>query len=60
MDAFSLLLEVVIYLGAALTLGLFLARLGQSAIVGFLLAGVLIGPHGLALLRAVSEVRAMA
>lgn len=60
MDAFSLLLDVVIALGAALTLGLFLARLGQSAIVGFLLAGVLIGPHGLALLRAVSEVRAMA
>ncbi len=60
MDAFSLLLDLVIALGAALTLGLVLARLRQSAIVGFLLAGVLIGPHGLALVRAVSEVRAIA
>ncbi len=60
MDVFTLLLDVVIALGAALTLGLLLARVGQSAVIGFLLAGVLIGPHGLALLRAVSEVHAMA
>jgi hypothetical protein len=39
---------------------LLLARLGQSPVVGYLLAGVLIGPHGLGLLRAVGEVRSMA
>lgn len=57
---FSLLLDIVVALGAALTLGLLLARLGQSPVVGYLLAGVLIGPHGLGLLRAVGEVRSMA
>ncbi len=60
MDTFSLLLDIVVTLGAALTLGLLLARLGQSPVVGYLLAGVLIGPHGLGLLRAVPEVRSMA
>jgi CPA2 family monovalent cation:H+ antiporter-2 len=60
MNMFSLLLDIVVALGAALVLGLALARLGQNAVVGYLLAGVLIGPHGLALLRAVSDVRAMA
>jgi len=60
MDTFSLLLDIVIALGAALTLGLLLARLGQSPIIGYLLAGVLIGPQALGLLRAVEEVRGMA
>jgi len=57
---FALLLDIVVALSAALVLGLALARLGQNAVVGYLLAGVLIGPHGLGLLRAVSEVRSMA
>ncbi|UCF20800.1 MAG: cation:proton antiporter [Gemmatimonadota bacterium] len=60
MDLFSLLLDIVLALGAALTLGLLLARLGQSPIVGYLLAGVLIGPNGLAMLKAAAEVRSMA
>lgn len=60
MDSFALLRDVVIALGAALTLGLLLARLGQSALVGFLLAGVLIGPYGLALVRNVGAIRTMA
>ncbi|MCK5412247.1 MAG: cation:proton antiporter, partial [Gemmatimonadetes bacterium] len=60
MDTFSLLGDVVIVLGAALTLGLLSARLGQNALVGFLLAGVLVGPHGLGLVRAVAEIHAMA
>ncbi len=60
MDTFSLLRDVVIVLGAALTLGLLSARLGQNALVGFLLAGVLVGPHGLGLVRAVAEIHAMA
>ncbi|MBD3336351.1 MAG: hypothetical protein GF355_12625 [Candidatus Eisenbacteria bacterium] len=57
---FELLLDIVIALGAALTLGLLLARLKQSPIVGYLLAGVLIGPGGFRLLGAASDVRAMA
>lgn len=60
MDSFTILLDVVIVLGAALTFGLLLARLGQSPVVGYLLAGVLIGPFGLGLLKAVGEVQAMA
>lgn len=57
---FALLLDIVVALSAALVLGLALARLGQNAVVGYLLAGVLIGPFGLGLLRAIGEVRAMA
>jgi len=39
--------DLVILLGAAVALGLLMERLKQSAIAGYLLAGVLLGPYSL-------------
>lgn len=44
MDAWSILLQVVLLLALATLLGLAVQRLGQNAITGYLLAGVLLGP----------------
>ncbi|HEX8281061.1 MAG TPA: cation:proton antiporter, partial [Chthoniobacterales bacterium] len=41
----SLITTIALALGAALILGLLAKRLGLSPIVGYLVAGVLIGPH---------------
>ncbi|MHC4408671.1 MAG: cation:proton antiporter [Planctomycetota bacterium] len=46
MDAWNLLLDIVLLLGAALVGGGRFARLGQSPTLGYLLAGVLIGLPG--------------
>jgi len=61
MDAWSILLEVVILLAAATLLGLAAQRLGQNAISGYLLAGVLLRPlferaAGTAAIRLLAEV----
>ena len=61
MDSWSLLARVVALLVVAAALGVLLRRLGQNAVVGYLLAGVLLGPTGFGLigggrqLREVSE-----
>lgn len=47
MDFWPTLLDLVVLLGAALLLGTILERLRQSAILGYLLAGVLLGPGAL-------------
>jgi Kef-type K+ transport system membrane component KefB len=47
MESWDLLARVVILLGIAAGLGVLLRRMGQNAIVGYLLAGVLLGPTGL-------------
>lgn len=44
MDFWQLLMEVLLLLGAAFVLGAGAQRLKQSAIVGYLLAGTLLGP----------------
>lgn len=44
MDFWQLLMEVLLLLGAAFVLGAVAQRLKQSAIVGYLLAGTLLGP----------------
>ncbi len=41
----SLITTIALSLGAGLILGLLAKRLGLSPIVGYLIAGVLIGPH---------------
>src|SRR5918997_197011 len=41
----SLITTIALSLGAALILGLVAKRLGLSPIVGYLIAGILIGPH---------------
>jgi len=45
-DGWHLLLEVVLLLAGAVVLGGVLSRLGQSPIVGYLLAGVILGSLG--------------
>ncbi|MFH1417633.1 MAG: cation:proton antiporter, partial [Planctomycetota bacterium] len=47
MDIWTALLDVLILLFAALALGALCERLGQSAILGYLLAGTLLGPNAL-------------
>ncbi|HKA32212.1 MAG TPA: cation:proton antiporter, partial [Candidatus Binatia bacterium] len=53
----AFLRELLIVLGVTLSILFFFQRVGLPSIVGFLLAGVVIGPHGLEL---VSEVPAVA
>ena len=45
MAIWELLRDLVLLLGGALALGIIMERLKQSAIAGYLLAGVLMGPH---------------
>lgn len=45
----SFLQEAVVLLGAGLALVILFRRLGLGAVLGYLIAGALIGPHGLAL-----------
>ena len=45
MHEYTLILTLTGSLGAALVLGYLTQRLGLSPIVGYLLAGVLVGPH---------------
>jgi len=45
MHGADLILMLAVGLGAALILGYFTQRLGLSPIVGYLIAGVLVGPH---------------
>lgn len=56
----DLLVGFLIILGAALVGGLLMSRLGQPVIIGYLLGGVAIGPHGLALVREVGTVQVIA
>jgi len=53
------LLDVVLLLGAGALLGGLLVRLRQSAIVGFLLAGVLLGPNALNVVQHEREVMSL-
>jgi len=55
-----LLKDIVIIFGLAITVLLICFRLRIPTIVGFLITGVLCGPHGLGLVSAISEVRILA
>lgn len=55
-QVWSVLLQVVILLGAALLFGVLFERLKQSAILGYLLAGTLLGPNALNVVHAESGV----
>jgi monovalent cation:H+ antiporter-2, CPA2 family len=52
----GVVLDVVVALGAALAAGLFAERVGLNSIVGYLLAGVLIGPTAFNLVQGRDEV----
>lgn len=49
-EGWQLLVDVLVLLAAALVLGTLAERLRQSAIVGYLLAGTLVGPGGFGLI----------
>lgn len=59
-DAWTLLAEVVSLLAAAFLLGIAAQRLKQDVIIGHLLAGLLLGPYALKLVRSVEAVNVLA
>lgn len=60
MEHGSVLIDVLILLAAALVLGALAERLRQSAIVGYLLAGAIVGPKVLGLVGEHADVQLMA
>ena len=60
MDGNSILIVVLVLLTAALVLGTLAEQLRQSAIVGYILAGVIVGPHVLGLVRSPEKVNLIA
>jgi len=60
MDLWNSLLDVIILLGAALVLGAIFERFRQSAILGYLLAGTLLGPNALHWISNEESVKALA
>ena len=56
MDVWHILLELIILLGAAFVLGAAAERLKQSAIIGYLAAGALVGPHAFNLISSAKQV----
>ncbi|MHC4765052.1 MAG: cation:proton antiporter [Planctomycetota bacterium] len=60
MDVWGALFDLLILLGAALLLGTLCERLRQNAILGYLLAGMLLGPNTLNVISNEQQVRALA
>ncbi|MHB8899415.1 MAG: cation:proton antiporter [Thermoguttaceae bacterium] len=61
MDFWGLLLEIVILLAVSLVLGGLLSRFGQSPLVGYLLAGMLLGgPRSLQIIGSEHSIQAIA
>ncbi|MGQ9633024.1 MAG: cation:proton antiporter domain-containing protein [Bryobacteraceae bacterium] len=59
-DSWRLLAELVGLLGVSLALGLLARRLRQTALLGYLLAGLLVGPRGLGIVQARETVEFLA
>lgn len=60
MEAWGVFFHIVILLGTALLLGSFAERIKQSPIIGYLVAGMLIGPGGFNLIDDTGVVRMLA
>ena len=61
MDSWGLLLEIVILLAVSLVFGGVLSRLGQSPLVGYLLAGMMLGgPGSLEVVKSEHDIEAIA
>ena len=60
MSPWNLVLDVLMLLAVALGLGVVCERLRQSAIVGYVLAGVLLGPNALHMIGNQREIEALA
>ncbi|WP_424493496.1 monovalent cation:proton antiporter-2 (CPA2) family protein [Salinimicrobium sp. GXAS 041] len=57
---FPLLQDIVIILGLSVVVVLMLQRFKLPSILGFILTGIIIGPYGLSLIKAVHEVEILA
>ncbi len=57
---FPLLQDIVIILGLSVFVVLMLQRIKLPSILGFILTGIIIGPYGLSLIKAVHEVEILA
>ena len=55
-----LLVDILIIMGFSVVVVLFLHRLKLPSILGFLITGIIIGPYGLSLVRAIQEVETIA
>ena len=61
MDSWRLLLEIIALLGASLIFGGVASRLGQSPLVGYLLAGMILGgPGSLRIVQSEADIQAVA
>ncbi|HEX2973388.1 MAG TPA: cation:proton antiporter [Tepidisphaeraceae bacterium] len=60
MESWTVLIEVLVLLMAALLFGTLAERYRQSAIVGYLVAGAIVGPHALRLVRSPERVEIIA
>lgn len=60
MDLWNVLFDILILLLTALVLGVVCERLRQSAVLGYLAAGTLLGPNALQVISSASEVSALA
>jgi len=60
MDSWSVIVDLTLLLGTALVLGALCERFRQSAIVGYLLAGMLLGPNAFNVLSNTEEVELLA
>jgi CPA2 family monovalent cation:H+ antiporter-2 len=60
MAPWELLLEIMTLLAAALVLGALARRLGQRPVIGYLAAGLSLGPNALGLIRSVDSVMFLA
>jgi len=60
MNSWTVVLDIVVLLGAALLLGMLFERLHQNAVIGYLLAGILLGPAGTGWIGNVEDVRVLA
>jgi CPA2 family monovalent cation:H+ antiporter-2 len=56
MDQWSVIIDLTVLLGAALVLGALCERYRQSAVVRYLIAGMLLGPNALQLISNSMEV----
>ncbi|MBI5286511.1 MAG: cation:proton antiporter [Deltaproteobacteria bacterium] len=60
METIPLLKDLVILMAVSVPVTLLFHRLGMSTVVGFLIAGIIIGPHGLRLITEVETVELLA
>ena len=60
MDIWNVLSDIVLLLSVALVLGMLFERLRQSAVTGYLISGLCLGPSGFGFIVNVAEVQALA